>query len=113
MLYATVVLQALSIIFIFERRNKMEGPDKVLRDLRAIAAQQAGKQVFTFEVRVADMACDAANAIADLQAFTKQIEALNSCNDCDAQRTCGHCPRIGEPVRYNCFMHKPREETLK
>lgn len=91
----------------------MEGPDKVLRDLRAVAAQQAGKQVFTFEIRVADMACDAADAIAQLQTFTKQIGALNSCNDCGEQKSCGHCPRIGESVRYNCFMHKPREETLK
>lgn len=91
----------------------MEGPDRVLRDLRAVAAQQAGKQVCTFEVRVADMAGDAADAIAQLQIFTKHIEALNSCNDCGAQKTCGHCPRIGESVRYNCFLYKPREEKPK
>lgn len=79
--------------------------EKILRELRAVE-KTATKQVFTFEVRVADMAKDAADAIEELMAFTNQITAMNSCNDC-FNIDCDHMPRLGESVRYNCFLYQP------
>jgi len=79
--------------------------DKVLRNLKILAGDEKNNQVCTFEIRVADMAADAAETIEQLQVFTKQILALPTCQECEIQKTCGYCPRIGQTVRYHCPLY--------
>lgn len=56
---------------------------------------------FTGELRISDMAKDAADAIDSLQAFVDFVNGLPDCNCC-GNTNCGYRPALGQPIRYNC-----------
>jgi len=76
-------------------------PKEVSEELRRVQKKYAEVVTETFQLRISDMARDAANAIDSLSAFTDLINSLPSCNDC-ANRDCGFRPELGKTVRYNC-----------
>jgi len=87
---------------------------ETLQALRRIQETHKDDFVGTFELRIADMAKDAADAIESLLAFVDMIGELATCNDCGRKRTCEYKPGLGETVRYNCpFYTEMEDETAK
>lgn len=51
--------------------------------------------------------------LLDLLNYADRIASLPDCNDCGAKRTCMYCPEIGQQVRINCPLWKPKENQCE
>lgn len=76
-------------------------PREVSKELRAVQEKYKNIVPLTFDIRVSDMAKDAADAIDFLQTFVDLIGKLPDCNDC-ARKSCEYRLSLGKTVRYNC-----------
>jgi hypothetical protein len=43
--------------------------------------------------------------------YAEQMTKQHDCNDCGAAKSCEYMPQIGQTVRVNCPLWKPKEET--
>ena len=72
-----------------------------LKELRHIQEKYKNVITPTLQIRISDMAKDAADAIDNQQAFIDLIGALPTCNECGI-KFCIYRPGLGKTVRYNC-----------
>ena len=76
-------------------------PKEVSKELRKVQARNENAITLTGQIRISDMAKDAADAIDSQAAFIDLINSLPTCNECGA-KYCTRRPGLGETVRYNC-----------
>jgi len=76
-------------------------PKEVSKELRIIQEKYKNVITPTLQVRISDMAKDAADAIDSQQAFIDLIGTLPTCNEC-GDKSCSYRPGLGQTVRYNC-----------
>ena len=87
-------------------------PNEVLIELRNVQEKYKNVSTDFFQIRVSDMARDAADAIEELQSFTKLICSLSTCNEC-GHKECTYRPALGDTVRYNCPLFLDMEAFQK
>ncbi len=75
-------------------------PKQVLQELRRVQQQYKDKVTPTFDVRISDMAKDAADTIESLLDFINSLPTCNTCND----KECKYRSALGDAVRYNCMF---------
>lgn len=80
-------------------------PKEVSKELRWVQKKYKDVITPTFQVRISDMAKDAADAIDNQQAFIDLIGTLPTCNECGV-RECLYRPGLGQTVRYNCPLFR-------
>lgn len=78
-------------------------PKEVSKELRKVQARNENTITLTGQIRISDMAKDAADAIDSQAAFIDLINSLPTCNECKF-KTCAYRPKLGESVRYNCYF---------
>ena len=44
------------------------------------------------------------NIVDVLMAYRGIAQTGRDCNTCKRKRQCEHCPKLGQTVRYNCFL---------
>jgi len=76
-------------------------PTDVSKELRIIQEKYKNMITPTFQIRISDMAKDAADAIDNQQVFIDLIGTLPTCNEC-GDKQCSYRPGLGQTVRYNC-----------
>jgi len=77
-------------------------PRETLVSLRRIQANHKNDFVGTGELRISDMAEDAANAIESLLVFFDSIREYPNCHSCGKAKNCSYAPTLGKMIRYNC-----------
>lgn len=81
--------------------------DRIRKAARAFRGKPAQSITVGVEIKHCSN-CDHAREL-------KRLMSLPNCNDCEysAGNLCGYSPKIGEDVRVNCFMWKPKREAPK
>ena len=54
--------------------------------------------------RLDDAISEVAYILDCLMALRNIYETGHDCNTCKRKRQCEHCPKLGQTVRYNCFL---------
>ena len=54
--------------------------------------------------RLDDAISEVAYILDCLRALRNIYETGRDCNTCKRKRQCEHCPKLGQTVRYNCFL---------